>query len=92
MTITTMRIARPGTPLDAETEWVDISPSIAAINLGFARTADAMYEMGQAAIRASQTITLAFPMSKRERRQMRTRFARLNRRPALIHKGGKPRV
>lgn len=91
MTITSMRVARPGTPLGSPTEWVDITASIASFQLGFARTAAAMDELHRAATKASQTLMLTFPLTKSEHRRMETLRARMNRRPALIHNGRKPR-
>ena len=91
MTITTMRIARPGTPPDAETEWVDISN---AVILGADFSWDGgINAYGQEIYRAQEdfAVSIDFTMTKKEARLFHRIFARWNRRPALIHNGRKPR-
>jgi len=41
---------------------------------------------------ANLSFAVEYPITSREHRQMQTRLSRALRRPALIHKGGKPRV
>lgn len=63
----------------------------------FKQANEAAAEAGEAARRlygnyeTSLSFTIQYPVTRRENRQVATRWARLFRRPALIHNGRKPR-
>lgn len=66
--------------------WVDISDAIVATDYTFRPATEDPYHLP-----TNYTATLSFTTSKRAIRRMITRLARMDRRPALIHNGRKPR-
>jgi hypothetical protein len=87
MTITSAKVF-----FGSEGEWVDISDAIVATDFTFSPVTEDTSSLGPVHIPTNYTASFSFSTNKREVRRFITRLARMDRRPALIHNGGKPRV
>jgi hypothetical protein len=82
-------IAPAGTPLESAEKFKQIGDAFLTIAPALSSAFD---ELSKAAARTATAFQASFTltMSRRDRRRMQTAFARMDRRPSLIHKGGKP--
>lgn len=85
-----VKVAPVNTPISSAEKFIEIGRALSAIVPVVARS---MRQMGEAAERAGQYFraSMTLTTSRRTRRQMVTALARMNRKPALIHNGRKPR-
>ena len=84
-----IKFAPAGTPLESAEKFKEIGDAFASI----APTLTAAFdELGKAAVRTAASFQGAFnvTMTRRELRRFQAAMARLDRRPPLLHKGGKP--
>ena len=83
---------RSGPPTAAELNAaVSLDGAFADLTVEFTRAADGMHMLRTATVVAANSFTIPFTMTRRDHRRMVTQWARIDRRPTLIHNGRKPR-
>ena len=86
-------LKNPAAPTVAEINgtFISLDGHFTDIGITFDRVRDSMEQLATAAYETSFSISRAFTMTRRGQRRMDTAWARMFRRPALIHNGRKPR-
>ena len=84
------KVAPAGTPLESAEKFKEIGDAFLAIAPTLTEAFDELGRAAQKTATAFRASFITFGLTKRERRRFETALARMDRRPALIHKGRKP--
>jgi len=79
---------RSGPPTAAE---LNAAVPLTDVTVAFTRAVEGMHMLRTATVVAAKSFTIPFTMTRRDHRRMVTQWARIDRRPTLIHNGRKPR-